>query len=196
MPWFTSKGQIAQTALGAVAPVLAALAAWQQIKNYQPFSASFLFSYVLAGLVMAVTIVANRRVSNLLKAQATEIGAMKAEHVARVASLEESLAAHAKAGTVLDQIWALKNEARDIKRRWPECVFVKAPLDRVRSSPFVGQPETGTGGIELGNAIQWHDKFFAYAKGRGDGPYPVHVDFDAVMAMLDRDERRALGLSS
>lgn len=195
MPWFTSKGQIVQTALAAVAPILAAVAAWQQVKNNQAFTASFLLSYVLAALVIVVTIVANRRVSNIRKAQAAEIQAMKAAQAAKVESLEEKLAAYAKAETVLDQIWDLKNEARDIKRRWPECLFTKAPLDRVRWSPFIGQPETGMGGIELERAIQWHDKFFAYVKGRGDSPYPVHVDFDAVMAMLDRDERLELGLN-
>lgn len=193
MPWFTSKGQIAQTALAAIAPILAAVAAWQQVKNNQAFSASFLLSYVLAALVIVVTIVANRRVSNIRKTQAAEMEAMKAQHSAKVTSLAERLAAYAKAETVLDQIWDLKKEARDIKRRWPECLFTKAPLDRVRWSPFIGQPETGMGGIELEKAIQWHDKFFAYAKGRGDRSYPPHVDFDAVMAMLDRDERLELG---
>jgi hypothetical protein len=195
MPWFTSKGQIVQTTLAAVAPILAAVAAWQQIKNNQAFSTGFLLSYVLAALVIAVTIVANRRVSSIRKMQSAEIEALKTQHSVKVASLEERLAAYAKAESVLNQIWALKSEARDIKRRWPECLFTKAPLDRVRWSPFVGQPETGMGGIELEKAVQWHDKFFAYAKGRDDGPYPVHVDFDAVMAMLDRDERLELGLT-
>ena len=195
MPWFTSKGQIVQTALAAVAPILAAVAVWQQVKNNQAFSASFLLSYVLAALVIVVTIVANRRVSNIRKTLAAEMEAMNAQHSAKVTSLAEKLAAHAKAETVLDQIWDLKTAARDIKRRWPECLFTKAPLDRVRWSPFIGQPETGMGGIELEKAIQWHDKFFAYAKGRGDSPYPIHVDFDAVMAMLDRDERLELGRS-
>lgn len=195
MPWFTSKGQVVQTALAAVAPILAAVAVWQQVKNNQAFTASFLLSYILASLVIAITVVANRRVSNIRKAQAAEIQVMKAAHTAKVESLEDRLAAYTTAEGVLDQIWALKSEARDIKRRWPECLFTKAPLDRVRWSPFVGQPETGMGGIELERAIQWHDKFFAYAKGKGDRPYPVHVDFDAVMAMLDRDERLELGLS-
>ena len=184
-----------QTAFAAAAPVLAAIAAWQQVKNSQALSASSLLPYVLAALVVAVTIVANRRVSNIRIAQLAEIEAMNADHSATVASLEERLAVYAKAETVLDQIWALKSEARDIKRRWPECLFTTAPLDRVRWSPFVGQPETGMGGLELEKAIQWHDKFFAYAKGRGDRSYPVHVDFDAVMAILDRDERLELGLA-
>jgi hypothetical protein len=195
MPWFTSKGQIVQTTLAAVAPILAAIAVWQQVKNNQAFTASFLLSYVLAALVIVVTVVANRRVSNIRKIQAAEIETMKAQHSAEVTSLAEKLAAYAKAETVLDQIRDLKNEARDIKRRWPECLFTKAPLDRLRWSPFVGQPETGMGGIELEKAIQWHDRFFAYAKGKGDRPYPVHGDFDAVMAMLDRDERLELGLA-
>ena len=195
MPWFTSKGQIVQTVLAAVALTLAAVAAWQQIKNNQAFTTSLVLSYVLAAQVIAVTVVANRRVSNIRMSHAAEIEAMKTGHAAAVASLEESLGHFARAETVIDQIWALKNEARDIKRRWPECLFVKAPLDRVRWSPFIGQPETGMGGIELEKAIQWHDKFYAYAKGRGDRPYPVHVDFDAVMAMLDRDERLELGLA-
>jgi hypothetical protein len=195
MPWFSSKGQMIQTALAAIACVLAVIKVWQDIKSKEYFSPGAVLVYVLVALVIAVTIVANRRVSNLRKAHATEIEEMKAEHAAKVASLEGRLAAYARAETVIDQIWALKNEARDIKRRWPECLFVKAPLDRVRWSPFVGQPETGMGGIELEKAIQWHDKFFAYAKGRGDRSYPVHVDFDAVMAMLDRDERLELGLA-
>jgi hypothetical protein len=101
---------------------------------------------------------------------------------------------NSRAETVLDQIWTLKNDAREIKRRWPECLFVKAPLDRIRWSPFIGQPETGMGGTELEKAIQWHDRFIAYAKSRGGRAYPVHVDFDAVMTMLDRDERIELGL--
>jgi hypothetical protein len=194
MPWFTSKGQVVQTALAAVAPILAAVAAWQQVKNNQAFTASFLLSYLLAALVIVVTIVANRRVSNIRKLQAAEVKAMRAQHAAKITPLAEKLAGYDRAETVLDEIWGLKNGARDIKRRWPECLFTRAPLDRIRWSPFVGQPETGMGGIELEKAIQWHDKFFAYAKGRGDRQYPVHVDFDAVMAMLDRDERLELGL--
>ena len=67
MPWFTSKGQIVQTALAVVAPVLGIVAAWQQVKNNQAFSTSYLLCYVLAALVVAVTIVANRRVSNVRK---------------------------------------------------------------------------------------------------------------------------------
>lgn len=195
MPWFSSKGQIIQTALAAIACVLAVIKLWQDIRSKEYFSPGAGLIYVLVALVIAVTIVANRRVSNLRKAQAAEIEALKAKHKAKVATLEDRFAAYARAETVLDQIWALKNEARDIKRRWPECLFVKAPLDRVRWSPFVGQPETGMGGIELEKAIQWHDKFFTYGRSRGDRPYPVHVDFDAVMAMLDRDERLELGLS-
>jgi len=195
MPWFTSKGQIVQTILAAtIAPILAVIVNWQQIRNNQAFSAVAVLSYILAAMVVTVTIVANRRLYNLRKAHAAEIEAMEAAHAASVAPLEAKLAGYARAETVLDQIWALRNEARDIKRRWPECLFVKAPLDRIRWSPFIGQPETGMGGIELEKAIRWHDKFVAYAKGRGDRPYPVHVDFDAVMAVLDRDERLELGL--
>jgi hypothetical protein len=93
-----------------------------------------------------------------------------------------------------DQIWALKTEAREIKRRFPECLFVKAPLDRHRWSPFINQPETGMGGIELEKAIQWHDKFNVHAKDKQNRQYPLQVDFDAVMAMLDRDERMERGL--
>jgi|ERR1051326_3235119 hypothetical protein len=93
-----------------------------------------------------------------------------------------------------NQIWALKTEAREIKRRFPECLFVQAPLDRLRWSPFINQPETGMGGIELEKAIQWHDRFTDYAKGKQNRQYPTRVDFDAVMAMLDRDERMDRGL--
>jgi cytochrome c biogenesis factor len=195
LPWFTTKGQIIQTILAAtIAPILAVVVNWQQIRNNQAFSAVAVLSYILAAMVMTVTIVANRRLYDLRKAHGAEIEALRAAHAAIVAPLEAKLAAHAQAEAILDQIWALRNEARDIKRRWPECLFVKAPLDRIRWSPFVGQPGTGMGGIELEKAIHWHDKFIAYAKGTGDRPYPIHVDFDAVMAMLDRDERLELGL--
>jgi hypothetical protein len=153
IPWFTSKGQIVQTILAAtIAPILAVVANWQQIRNNQAFSTVAVLSYILAAMVVTVTIVANRRLYNLRKARAAEIETLKSSYTAEVVALKARLAEYPSAEPVLDQIWALKNEARDIKRHWPECLFVKAPLDRIRWGPFIGQPETGMGGIELEKA--------------------------------------------
>jgi hypothetical protein len=195
IPWFTSKGQIVQTILAAViAPILAVVANWQQIRNNQAFSAAAVLSYILAAMVVTVTIVASRRLYNLRKAHGAEIETLKSSYTAEVVALKAKLAQYSSAEAALDQICALKKEAREIRRRWPECLFTQAPLDRIRWSPLVGQPETGMGGIELDKAIQWHDKFHEYASNKADRQYPIQVNFDAVMAMLDRDERLELGL--
>jgi hypothetical protein len=194
LPWFSSKGQIVQTALAAIACVLAAIKVWQDIQNNEYFSPGAVLVYVLVALVLTVTIIANRRVSNVRTAKDAEIERLKSQSATRVEMLSRKLESYSRAEAVFDQIWQLKKEAREIKRRWPECLFVTAPLDRIRWSPFIGQPETGMGGIELEKAIQWHDAFSAYAKTKTDRQYSVHGDFDTVMAMLDRDERLELGL--
>jgi hypothetical protein len=92
MPWFTSKGQMVQTALAAVAAILAAVAAWQQVKNKQALSVSSLLFYALAALVIAVTVVANRRLANLRKAHASKIETLTAEHAVKVAALGRRIA--------------------------------------------------------------------------------------------------------
>lgn len=77
MPWFTSKGQIIQTILAAtIAPILAVVVNWQQVRHNQVFSAVTVFSYILAAMVVTVTIVANRRLYDLRKAHGAEIEAL------------------------------------------------------------------------------------------------------------------------
>jgi outer membrane murein-binding lipoprotein Lpp len=49
----------------------------------------------------------------------------------------------ARIAPLLATIATLKTDAREIKRRWPNCTFVKFPTHRLAWSPFIGQPETG-----------------------------------------------------
>jgi hypothetical protein len=92
----------------------------------------------------------------------------------------------------IQSVWGLKLEAREIKRCWPGSLFAQHPLDRIMWSPYIGQPETGMQGVVLERAIAWHDKFLQYVHPPRE--YPKGVDFDGLMALLDRDERVESGL--
>jgi len=81
------------------------------------------------------------------------------------------------------EIEQLRNRANYIRNRWPNCLFVESPLNRVHWSPFIGKPETGMSGEALDAAIVWHSTFSEYAKRHSDRKY-AYQDFDGVMSLL------------
>ena len=108
MPWFSSKGQIIQTTLAAIACVLAAIKVWQDIKNNEYFSPGAILVYVLVALVVTVTIIANRRVSNVRSAKDAEIERLKSQSAMDKEMLSRKLESCSRAEAALDQIWGSK----------------------------------------------------------------------------------------
>ncbi len=98
------------------------------------------------------------------------------------------------------QIWDLKQGLREIKRRWPDCDFVKCPANRRIWSSWV-QPEGQTRlGMTISpppyleHAIRWHDKFKQHnLMTPPSSDYLNLLDFDGVIALLDEDERQRNG---
>jgi hypothetical protein len=100
----------------------------------------------------------------------------------------------ARIAPLLAIIAALKTDAREIKRRWPNCTFVKFPTHRLAWSPFIGQPETGEQNpVTLDKCIAWHDALLALLASTNRS-LPRPLDFDGTMAFLDREERIIRGL--
>ena len=86
----------------------------------------------------------------------------------------------------------MKQTMREIRRRWPECLFVRRPTDRLSWSPLVGQPETGMSGTELEKALQWHDEFMrVFSFEVSNCP---KMTWEETMVFLDRHERDKRGL--
>ncbi len=100
----------------------------------------------------------------------------------------------ARIAPLLVTIATLKTDAREIKRRWPTCTFVKFPTHRLAWSPFVGQPETGEQNpATLDKCIAWHDTLLGFLASTNRS-LPRPLDFDGTMAFLDQEERIIRGL--
>jgi hypothetical protein len=126
-------------------------------------------------------------VGHLARDYGIVLGVLFCVHVARSAWL-----LHNEAVSCAEDIWKLKTGLREIKRRWPNCSFVKRPTDRMDWSPLIGEPETGMSGTELEKAIEWHDEFkrvFGL-----DGQRCPRMNWDETMEYLDRREREKRGL--
>lgn len=88
-----------------------------------------------------------------------------------------------------DDIWRLKQHAREIKTRWPSSTFVRYPLRHESWGASAGQ--------ELRTAQDWYDRFeqvFSFESDWND-PRWTTLDFDGVMCYLDIQERKRRGLA-
>lgn len=100
----------------------------------------------------------------------------------------------ARIAPLLVTIATLKGDAREIKRRWPNCTFAKFPTHRFAWSPFICQPETGEQNqVTLDKCIAWHDTLLGLLS-KTNHCLPRPLDFDGTMAFLDQEERIIRGL--
>jgi len=93
----------------------------------------------LRQLIFTVPTVLSGRIS-VLEEEKTRIEGDRDRLAAAVRTAHDE---EARIAPLLVTIATLKGDAREIKRRWPNCTFVKFPTHRFAWSPFIGQPETG-----------------------------------------------------
>lgn len=87
-----------------------------------------------------------------------------------------------------EQIWSLKEQARDIKRRWPESDFARMPANRdlwITPRRFPG-PRTDDRAW-LASATTWYNRFSTFGPiAHQNFTYLSSLDFDELMDFLDR----------
>lgn len=183
---WTRGGFIALTAAGAKYffqpnPVIS----WDAL--YFTFGAALLWYGLtfLKHLVITVPITLSGRITILER----EKTSLDVDRDRLAAALRAGQDEEARIAPLLTTIATLKAGAREIKRQWPNCTFVKFPTYRVGWSPFVGQPETGEQNpVTLDKCIAWHNTFLELLARTNRVPLRP-LDFDGTMAFLDQEER-------
>jgi hypothetical protein len=156
-------------------------------KELLHWSGTMLIGLVIAFLLTVIELGASTMTfAHLVRDYGLTLVALYVLHLAKAAWL-----VYAELARCAEDIWSLKCEMREIKRRWPKCLFVDAPPNRLRWSPFIGEPETGMSGIELEKAIAWHDRF---QKLTCPNTNVIASDWESTLAYLDVCERARRGL--
>jgi len=102
-------------------------------------------------------------------------------------------------GQITETVWSIKESARAVKRRWPNSDFEQRPLLKASWMP--------NGAVNAGEypwlpfAIRWHESVYAcesvaHSLAALHSLYLNSLDFEEVMELLDREERRQKGLST
>jgi hypothetical protein len=73
----------------------------------------------------------------------------------RVAEIENTKDAHANLEAAVERLWKLKEDAREIRRLWPDADFNKRPAFRTSWIPSAGTDEPW-----LEKALAWHQAMF------------------------------------
>lgn len=93
--------------------------------------------------------------------------------------------------SIQEEIWSLKQTARDLRRRGAHPLFLARPFDRLL---WFDQLHPDAKWRE--DAVKWHEAIrqTEFAKGTAQEILPA-LDFDELMEELDEYERRKLGLA-